>query len=604
MPEVGPEHSETSPQNQAENIAWFYGRYSDTELQNKDSIDQQLLASRTDAAKQGQVIPQERVFADAGIRGSEDDRPELNRLQNLIRSGVKCIDLYIFDTSRLARDREIAARLQKFFDFHRVRVHYVANGMISGNASFNLQHAIYSAFDQQFSRTLGENVKRGHRHRFETGYFAGARCYGHRHVPDIDPACADSYNRRRRRGVWVELDPVESEVVRVAFRLYRGGKGYTSIARYLNEQGIRSPRRPTRNSIRCWSASSVRTILSNERYIGIVRLGVLETLKDPDTKKVVHRKRPEAEWKTYHAEGLRIVSDEEFYAVAKLRASRDTRKTGGLNKAKGVYIWSGLLKCGVCEGSITICQPGIYMCSTAYKKGGCTNRMKLSRLALERDLTELLVRMVREARSFDAMVEAVAQEVNRQQEEAEKAAKAASANRETVEVKLSSFNKEISGLVASLIQHGFSEAISTALREREAHKKLLLQQIEKAENKEVTYFTREQVAEFLSSGLSEMAEILLADTKTCREEIHKRVSHLMLTPVTLENHPAYEISGDLRLFNEEKAKILGCNGSITVKHFGLNLNLSGLILKLEANGNILRIAQPNCNRAVKPSMAA
>jgi hypothetical protein len=44
--------------------------------------------------------------------------------------------------------------------------------------------------------------------------------------------------------------------------------------------------------------------------------------------------------------------------------------------------------------------------------------------------------------------------------------------------------------------------------------------------------------------------------------------------------------------------------SITAKHFGLKLNLSGLILKLEANGNILRIAQPNCDRAVKPSMAA
>jgi hypothetical protein len=64
MPEVGPEHTETSQQNQTENIAWFYGRYSDSELQNKDSIDQQLLASRNDAAKQGQIIPQERVFAD------------------------------------------------------------------------------------------------------------------------------------------------------------------------------------------------------------------------------------------------------------------------------------------------------------------------------------------------------------------------------------------------------------------------------------------------------------------------------------------------------------------------------------------------------------
>jgi len=50
-----------------------------------------------------------------------------------------------------------------------------------------------------------------------------------------------------------------------------------------------------------------------------------------------------------------------------------------------------------------------------------------------------------------------------------------------------------------------------------------------------------------------------------------------------------------------------CNGSITAKHFGLNLNLSGLVLKLEANGNILRIVQPDRDHTAileKPSLAA
>ena len=95
----------------------IYGRFS-IDLQKEDSIEQQLLACRDEASKDGNVIPQERVFADTSIRGSEDDRPELNRMQNLIRSGVKCTDLYIFDTSRLARDREIAASKQKFFNHY------------------------------------------------------------------------------------------------------------------------------------------------------------------------------------------------------------------------------------------------------------------------------------------------------------------------------------------------------------------------------------------------------------------------------------------------------------------------------------------------------
>jgi hypothetical protein len=59
---------------------WFYGRYSDAEMQSKSSIDQQIKACRDAAAKENADIPDDCVFADHGIRGAEENRPELNRL--------------------------------------------------------------------------------------------------------------------------------------------------------------------------------------------------------------------------------------------------------------------------------------------------------------------------------------------------------------------------------------------------------------------------------------------------------------------------------------------------------------------------------------------
>ncbi len=576
----------------------FYGRFSLADNENNTSIAQQLRACREAAAKDGHEIPDDCAFADHAVRGSVEDRPGLNRLFDLLRSrAIKCTDLYIFDTSRLARDEELAMKFQKFFNFYKVRVHYVANGMVSGTAGFDLQHVIFSGLDAQYSKTLGQNVRRGQIDQLERGYAAMARTYGYKHVDDIDPAHADSFDRRNRKGVLAVLDPEQSEVVRLIFRLYLAGKGYDAIARYLNENGIRSPRRPTKSRLRLWSTTSVRTILTNERYIGNIHYGKLATVRDPETRKIVHQKRPEGDYRKFHFEELRIVSDAEFEAVRKLRASRDTlgaqRKSGGLAKGKGTYIWSGLLKCGRCGGPINVCQPDTYMCSTYYRRGGCTNETKLNRLALERDLTEYLVRMVREARSFDSMVDAVVNEAKRQQAEAEKAREAGIEGRENLQARLQKLRQEVDNLTSAVATLGLSDALSNGLRDREAQAKLLRQQLDSLEQKPGVWFTRAEVADFLSDGLAELANILLSDPQTCRDEIRDRVDHLILSPTIFEGQPSLEITGDLRLFNEEKIKMLGCNGPITAKH--LALSLSGLVLKLESNGKILRVALLNEN---------
>ena len=148
--------------------------------------------------------------------------------------------------------------------------------------------------------------------------------------------------------------------------LYKQGHGYNGIARQLNELDVKSPRKPTKHDKRLWGEGSVRTILSNPVYTGRVTFGKVMTERDPETGKVRHIVRPESEWRTAHDESLRIISDADFEEVKRIRASRnkgigkegkftdEQRRVAGLNKAKSVYPFSGILCCKDCGGPMNI----------------------------------------------------------------------------------------------------------------------------------------------------------------------------------------------------------------------------------------------------------
>jgi DNA invertase Pin-like site-specific DNA recombinase len=576
--------------------AWFLGRYSDDDLQKESSIDQQLLACREGARKNGHEIPDDSVFADAGVRGWKSDRPAISKLKELVKSGIaKPTDLYVFDTSRAFRDVEYAVGFRKFCEYHKIRLHFVANGMVSGTPGFNLVHTFRAVLDEEHSTTLGYNVKRGQRDQFEKGFYALARTYGYDHVDIVNPAYADSFDRRHRDGVRLVINPAQAEVIRHIFRLYRLGQGYDTIARHLNELGIRSPRRPTKNAVRLWGTSSVRTILANDRYTGIVRLGVHESLKERATDVIKHFKRPESEWRVAHDESIRIISDEDFASVQQIRKERDTlgvhRKTGGFNKAKGIYPWSGILECGECEGTMNIHQPNTYICSTAHRGGACSNKIRLNREGFQKQMLDLLVRLVRESRSFDRIVDSVMKEVLRQQAEARKRAVVHAEGRASAQEKLLSVDRDISNLVIALSRIPDSEAISSRLAELEAERKILAPLVAAPQSATEVAIDRKEVAEYLSKALENLADLLAKDPLTCRDEIRKRVKKLVLTPSTFEGHAALRITGDLRLFQDGDMKMLCRNVHIPTEHFRPVLNLTGLVVKLEANGKVLRVGR-------------
>ena len=82
-----------------------------------------------------------------------------------------------------------------------------------------------------------------------------------------------------------------------------------AIAIELNRDRILSPQ-PREGRSQTWAQSSVRHILLNERYRGVVVWGKTKKVLSPETGKRIYRSRPTGEWRRVEIPVQRIVSEE------------------------------------------------------------------------------------------------------------------------------------------------------------------------------------------------------------------------------------------------------------------------------------------------------
>jgi hypothetical protein len=167
-----------------------------------------------------------------------------------------------------------------------------------------------------------------------------------------------------------EINPEEAGIVRRIFREYADGMAPRQIATRLNREAVPSPRGGR------WNASTINGnrlrrngILNNELYAGRITYNRQRFLKDPETGKRIARLNPEREWVTRDVDGLRIIEDELWQQVQKMK-QRYSSRWGNKRQTKKRLL-SGLLKCGRCGGGMTTSRGNRYYCSARREKGMC-----------------------------------------------------------------------------------------------------------------------------------------------------------------------------------------------------------------------------------------
>ena len=206
------------------------------------------------------------VYTDRGITGTSTAKREgFNRMMQEALAGK--IDLIITKSvSRFARNTVDTLTAIRKLKEHGVEVYFEEQNIYTLDGKGELLLTIMSSIAQEESRNISENVTWGIRKRFADGKVSMPykRFMGYRRGEDGVP----------------EIVEAEARIVHGIFRRFLEGATSTMIAKELNEDDVPCPACKSRlgeDKIESekadrkkagWSASTVESILTNEKYKG------------------------------------------------------------------------------------------------------------------------------------------------------------------------------------------------------------------------------------------------------------------------------------------------------------------------------------------------
>lgn len=340
----------------------IYARFSST-LQNSRSIEDQIAICRERCTREGWQIVE--IFNDYAISGAagidEQSRPGMNAMLARVEAGG--IDIVLAEgTDRIARHQGDAFAIRERIMTAGARLFTLADGEVS-----DITATFRGLMDAQFRKDLGAKVKRGQRGTLKQGRSPAGIAFGYRKVLRFDEKGEAVLGLR-------DIDPDTAPIVQRIFTQYASGMSPRAIADQLNGDRITGP------SGGIWRASTINGdrarkngMLQNQIYIGRLVFNRTRKISDPRTRKALIRPNPENEWLIEEAPSLRIIDDILWQKVQEIRNRGEGKRPHMLRRPK--HMLSGLVRCGVCDGSWTIRGPERWACAT-HREGGpnaCTN---------------------------------------------------------------------------------------------------------------------------------------------------------------------------------------------------------------------------------------
>ncbi len=188
------------------------------------------------------------VYADEGLTGTRmDKRSDFNRMIADCRKG-KIDRILVKSVSRFARNTRDCLMTLRELSTLGVSVQFEKENIDTKTLTTELMVSVSGSLAQQESISISENQKMSYQRRMERGEFITCRApYGYQIID----------------GKKLEVLPKEAAIVRWIFSAYLKGRSSQWIADDLTARGIPSP-----DDSDQWPVTSVRYLLTNEKYIG------------------------------------------------------------------------------------------------------------------------------------------------------------------------------------------------------------------------------------------------------------------------------------------------------------------------------------------------
>lgn len=276
-----------------------------------------------------------KIFADKGITGtSVKKRDEFNKMIRLCKQG-KADMIICKSISRFARNTVDCLHYTRMLKNLGVDVYFEEQQIHSTQPGAEFYITIYGSIAQSESENISANIKWGKAQSAKEGKvsFHYQSFLGYREGKDGEP----------------EIDEEEAKIIRLIYERFLAGDSFFKIVLYLEEQKILTP-----TGKKKWSMSTIKSILSNERYIGDAIINKTY-ISDYLTKKV---KVNNGERPKYYVENNHpaIIDKETFHRVQEELARRAGKlkvKQVGTKTEKGKYsskyALTERLICGECK---------------------------------------------------------------------------------------------------------------------------------------------------------------------------------------------------------------------------------------------------------------
>ncbi|MDE6604777.1 MAG: recombinase family protein [Clostridia bacterium] len=259
------------------------------------------------------------LFADDGISGKEmRNRKALNEVLLKVRNGE--IDrVYTKSISRFARNyTEIIAVIREFKELG-VPIIFEKEALNTLDPKCGLLLNIMASLAEEELKSMSKNQKWAARKRFAQGSIELTQIYGYRLVDGQ-----------------LIVNQEEKELIKSIYSLYMQGNGIPKICRILTDRGYKTMHGGV------WSKSTIRTILSNEKYVGDCLLQ--KCYYDLNVKIPNKGELPQYYIENSHE----AIIDKETFEAVQQRLSERAKKylPSGSNNTGGPL--AGKIKCGKC----------------------------------------------------------------------------------------------------------------------------------------------------------------------------------------------------------------------------------------------------------------
>ena len=289
------------------------------------------------------------MYSDEGITAtSTKHRDGFNRMiEDALAGKFNLIITKSF--SRFARNTVDSLTTVRKLKDKGVEIYFEKENIWTLDSKGELLITIMSSLAQEESRSISENTTWGKRKAFADG------------------KASVTYTRFLGYDKGFVINEEEADTVRLIYKLFLMGLSFYAITKELERRGRKAP-----SGSNSWHISTVRSILTNEKYRGDALLQKEFTVDFLQKK----RKKNEGEIPQYYVEGHHepIIPPSTFKLV---QAELQRRNSDG-KRYSGVSVFTSKIKCGECGGwygskvwhSNDKYRKVVYRCNGKYK-GDC-----------------------------------------------------------------------------------------------------------------------------------------------------------------------------------------------------------------------------------------